>query len=179
MSNLTVEQYEQHARDFLAGHWAFADIPPEYPATTATVVKLMTGLEYVVDAAAIGDYIERGRMIPPPMRGRNRVWMAADIVELLSVLENNRKWRPLSVRHQHKKTRWEIHRELALAGQAPPVFDDLDRFTVEELLRQLVEVDQREVRELLHTAIMIKIDELQTRLAEHAKKRIRKVSAQN
>jgi hypothetical protein len=177
--SLTVEQHEERAREFLSPYWAFADVHPEYPASTGTVVKLMIGLQYVVDAAAVREIIDRGKMVSPRARGGKLHWMAADIVELMGQLEDGRKWAPLSPRHQHKKTRWEIHRELAAAGQAPPVFNDLDQFSAEDLLRHLVEADQREVRELLHTAILIKIDEFQAAWREKTKRTIRKVSAQN
>ena len=172
----TRENHEEECREFLSRKFG---IEADYPTSTANVIKLLTNAEYLVDVAAINDLMARERIIPPKMRAGRREWLAMDVVELLAQLEHDRRWMPLSPKHHHKLTRWELHRQLAAAGQAPPVFTDIEKFSIEELLRLMIEAEQREVREMLWTAINIKLDGLRAKAVEHIKEHVRSVSARN
>ena len=111
----TKAEFEQAARERLAGYWTVLECEPHYPASSETVIDLLSAAEYAIDH----DYLVKAmddRMVPfPPRHGGRLLWMAKDICVFMFAMEFRRRWKPFARSHQHKLTQFE--KLTALAGE--------------------------------------------------------------
>ena len=115
--------------------------PPSYPADTATVVRLLSAVEYDVTADTLLGYLTE-KSIPPVQRLNGRLaWSATNITTAACALEARRKWKPFSTLHGHKKTMIERLQEIyAREGtNGGTAFSDLADFDYDALLALLIQ----------------------------------------
>lgn len=136
--NVTTQ--EEIARQRLAGWWAaMGVVEPEYPADTATVVRLVQAAEYACDHDTVLAYLNGG-VIPPVPEGDNggHAWNATHIVTLACALEMRRKWKPFSQLHAAKFTATEKLMHVCEHG-GESAFTDLAQYDIDALLALLVQ----------------------------------------
>jgi hypothetical protein len=116
------------------------------------VVALLAALDYDATPNTLAEF-QRKRYVPA-VEGD---WSPVDVYCLLAALESRRRWRPAPSRHDPKKSgaRLEIER-LQREGVNPPVVD-LDGYSVEDLLLQMVGSDNRAERECLLEVLRLKL----------------------
>ncbi len=100
-------------------------------------------------------FISRGYVSEPP-GGR---WTALHLHCASASLEGRRRWLSAPSRHDAKKSEARLQIESAQA-QGIPVFHDLENSSLEDLLIQFVQTDQRQLREVLYEAVRAKMDQL-------------------
>lgn len=122
------------------------------PTNAAEVVELLDRLDYDCTPRTLEQFIERGYISDP-----GDCWDCVAVYCLLGGLESRRRWKPTPSKHDLKKSgaRLEIEK-LQAEGIDPPVVD-LDRTTVEDLLIQLTQCDQRAIREVIFEALKLKL----------------------
>jgi hypothetical protein len=117
------------------------------------VAALLRSCGYDCTPGVVAEFVRKSYISEP------EVWTAPYVHALTAALECRRRWLPTpNVYHDPKKSaqRLEIER-LQNEGVNPPI-DDLDQHTVEDLLIQLVQHDQRHVREALYECLRFKLD---------------------
>lgn len=131
---------EQSARDKIAGWWTLLGVAePQYPADTATVCKLLQGVDYIVTPDDAIAYVQQNIIPPVPGSNGRHEWNASNIIALASALELRRRWQPFSQLHGHKMTQVEKVKQLC-EHRGESAFVDLARFDTDGLLGMLVQV---------------------------------------
>lgn len=124
------------------------------PTTAGEVVEMLTRIGYDCTPRTLAEFVEKGYISDP-----GDVWGPVEVYVLAAALECRRRWLPTpNPRHDLKKSgfRLEIER-LRAEGVDPPV-RDLDDHSIEDLLLQLCQCDQRAVREALYETVRLKLD---------------------
>lgn len=122
------------------------------PTTAGEVVAFLERCDYLVTARTLSEFAEKHYVSDPGDQ-----WDAVAVYCLMAALESRRRWKPAPSRHDHKKTGISLQIEAArAAGVAEPI-NDLDRYTVEDLLLQLTQCDHRATRECLYEALREKL----------------------
>lgn len=140
-----------HAAEVVAG---MADsVGLAAPVTAAEVVALLDRLDYACTPNTLAEFVRKGFISDP-----GDTWDSVSTYCLMAGLEARRRWKPAPSRHDLKKSgfRLEIER-LRAEGVDPPV-RDIDDHSVEDLLLQLCQCDQRAVREALYETVRLKLD---------------------
>lgn len=86
-------------------------------------------------------------------------WRPQHVHCAAAALESRRRWQPTPSRHDAKKSAARLQIETA-RKEGIDVFNDLDATTLEDLLIQLTQTDQRQIREVLYEAVREKMDRL-------------------
>lgn len=130
--------------------------PLDWPADTRDVLRAAQMLGYRVDGDYLIGLLNQG--IPPVVKlgGKHR-WTAFDAWHLLAVLDSRRRWE-LHPLHLHKLSALErLVLEAEAAGK--PAFDDLDNYSVEQLLLLMELAETTALRHMLRVALMAKLRE--------------------
>lgn len=151
---------ESKAAESIAPFWTNADIHPGYPASTATVVKLMSEAEYECTADTVAEFLRKGYLTGLPTRDGQFKWRASDIAAFATGLESRRRWRWDSKMHAAKWCAFEIQYHMARAAGLDHPFEDLDKCTVEDLLLLIVKADQEHIRQGIRLILAIKLKEV-------------------
>ncbi|HVK14432.1 MAG TPA: hypothetical protein VM597_37180 [Gemmataceae bacterium] len=127
--------------------------PVQDQFTPAEVAGLLSAVGYVVTQGTLAEFV-RKRYVSDP----GDQWSPVNIYCLAAALESRRRWAPAPGPHDLKKTgiRLELER-LQADGVNPPIVD-LDRYTLEDLLLQMAQSDNRMEREALYETLRLKLD---------------------
>ena len=129
-----------------------------YPMTDQQVIEVLDSIDYRVDLETIHRYLSARYIECPTMQAGRRQWEPLDVAPLKDALEFRREWKPFSRFHDPKKSLYERLREQAEAsGNANP-FRDLERYSLEDLLLYWREADTQPLRDMLFTAVKIKME---------------------
>ena len=122
------------------------------PANAAEAIELLTKLDYAVSKRTLEEFIERKYISDP-----GDAWDCVAVYCLMGALESRRRYKSADRRHDFKKTgiRLEIER-LRAEGIDPPIHD-IDDITLEDLLLQITQCDQRAIREALYETLREKL----------------------
>lgn len=137
---------------------ALAGLDAAESYTARQVVQMMRAAGYACTLNTLREFISKRYISPPTDMD---AWDSVYVWTLANALESRRRWQPTpNPRHDVKKSvaRLEIERQVA-AGE--PAIADIDQYTVEDLLIQLVNCDQRGIREALYEAVKLKLDGLE------------------
>lgn len=157
IGNSRLQVSEKAAAEAVAPFWQNAGLQPSYPASTATVVKLMADAEYEVTADTVAEFLRKGYLDGVPTHNGQHKWRASDIAAFATGLETRRRWRWDSTMHAAKWCSFEIQLHMARTAGFDHPFDDLDKSTVEDLLLLMVEADQKELRQGIRLLLSLKL----------------------
>lgn len=119
--------------------WQLAGEQPSYPASTATVDRLLQAVEFESTHERLLEMVDAG-LIPSPERDGTRLeWSATDIVAAATALNDRRAWLPFSKIHAAKFTFAERMRQVA-EHHGEQLFSDLAEMDLRRLLAALIEV---------------------------------------
>jgi len=144
----------------IASFWTHAATNPGYPASTATVVKLMAEAEYDCTSDTIAEFLRKGYISEVPTSKGQHKWRASDIASLATAMEARRRWRWDSKLHASKWTAFEIQLHMARAAGLDHPFEDLDSNTVEDLLHLMVRAEPEHVRQGIRVLLSVKLAEV-------------------
>jgi hypothetical protein len=131
---------------------------PDWPIGTQAVCDILRATEYRCDVADLLGMLDRQEIDVPRVGGR-LTWTASCVAVAMGLLESLRRWQWPSRRHGWKFTVPERMAAEARAADAGCPFDDLDDWTVEQLLHLLEQVESREVRHAIRVACEWKLRE--------------------
>ena len=121
------------------------------PTGTSDVCELLDRLGYQCTPGTLAEFVRKGYVSEPAE------WDAVSVYCLMAALELRRRWkRTPCPQHDHKKTGARLFVERSLAEGGPGV-NDLDRYSVEDLLLQLTQTGDRPTRECLFEALTLKL----------------------
>lgn len=122
------------------------------PTTPGEAVELARACGYDCTPGTVAEFVRKG-YVSDPGGVADAVWVYC----FIAALEARRRWKPTPCVHDPKKsgTRLLIE-QMRNAGVAEPL-NDIDRYTVEDLLLQLTNCDNRAVREALYEAVKAKL----------------------
>lgn len=140
----------EHAATVVADLAAGVGLPT--PTTAEEVVEMLTKLDYDVTRGTVAEFARKKYFGPDP----GDAWTPADVYAFMAALEARRRWRPTPSRHDMKKSGFRIEVERLQAEGVTPVHD-LDDHTLEDLLLQIAQADNRMLREALLESINLKL----------------------
>jgi hypothetical protein len=118
----------------------------------AMVVALLDRCDYVVGPGTFSEFERKGYFQPPG----NGIWTAEQVVRLVRTLNYLRRWKPGS--NQFDKVKPLIRRMIESGDDS--ALKDLEGSTIEVLLVQIAEADDRNTREMLREAIIRRMNEV-------------------
>lgn len=130
-----------------------------FPVPTKVAVEILNQLDYVVDAEALIAAVEANAIPLPKFANGGLLWSQDDLLAAATYLELRQAWKPCSVRHDVKKSRWRTLAELADAVGTPEVTERMADFDTARLLVLLTEHDCREVREGIAAVLWARLRE--------------------
>ena len=129
------------------------EVKDEYePVEVAT---LMRHAGFAVTPATIPEFVRKGYIAEPLDPG---AWDASAIYTLCAALASRRRFLPTPCVHDARKSGFRLQLETIIAGGQYPPINDLDQHSIEDLLIQLTECDDRPTREILYETLRLKIE---------------------
>lgn len=126
--------------------------------TRDEVARLMHASGYACSLNTIGEFI-RKRFIGDP---DGDIWTPSHVYCLGMALESRRRWQPMpNLAHDSKKS--GARQRLEMAKLAGAEVNDLDQYTLEDLLLRMAEDERRAVREANYEAVLLKLEQLGVR----------------
>jgi hypothetical protein len=148
---------ETSCQEKRAGLWRTADRHPSYPATTETVVGLLTDCGYLITAGKLSEWLKAEAIPAPPTRGGKWLWSARHILIVVTHCEAWRRYDVLHPAHVHKASPIEVLNAEATRAGAGSVFNDLERYDLQSLTVMLVQTEDLAVREMIAVALRTKL----------------------
>ncbi len=144
------------SRRLVNGFCAFTATEPREHFSRDEVVELLRGVGFAVVPDTLREFTAKGYCTEPPS-GR---WEAIHVHALAAALDSRRRWLP-GPNQLHDAKKSPTRRDLELAKAAGvPVFTDLEKFTLEDMLITLAECDNRMQREFVYEAVRAKLEAL-------------------
>ena len=128
----------------------------KWPVDTVMAFWLVAGLGYEVDKARFMYWLDNGTFIPPGKVHNRYQWTREDVLRLATHCEEKRCWLPLVTRHQHKKTPHELQKEADRFAALVQLDRELQKKSEAELLVELAECDDADMRKMLYNVITSK-----------------------
>src|SRR5262245_47823136 len=120
-------------------------VPFREAFSAAEAAELARRLHFEAVPGTVAEFQRKGYFACPDAGALSPV----ELFCWLMALDARRRWRPSPSAHDLKKSAARLQAERARAAGEPPVID-LERFTLEDCLLQLVGCDQRQLREALY-----------------------------
>ena len=149
---------EDQAIAIVSPLWDIAALTPHWPIRLETVVALATAADFVVDGEYIGDLVAKGVLEAPPNVSGQDQWSPLHFCALVGLLERDERWKPFPSRHDSKKTDVRLSAEVRFAaGKVDEVHDELADWSPGEILRLIVNCDDRDSRRNLADGLLAKM----------------------
>lgn len=131
---------------------------PAYPTTNENVGILIRSLGYECTEQKFAEFVDRGLIVHPPRIAGRLAWSASSISNLIECLEYHRCWKPGAPQHAWKRNAFERDRDMAEAfGNADSLQATVDAWTLDDLLRLILDASSVEARQAVHSALRIKL----------------------
>ncbi len=135
---------------------AFADVEMKDEWTREEVANLLHACGYAVTLGTVGEMIRKNYVGEPD----DDRWEPGHIFALAMSLESRRRWLPMpNLAHDGKKSAARQAIEMARLSGAVEI-DDLDQFSLEDLLIRMAETSNLQLREGYHEGIRAKLEDL-------------------
>ncbi len=152
MQERTITVDPAHGRAVIEQFCVEAGVPFVESFTSAQAAELATRHDYACTVGTILELQRKGYISAQDTEALS----PADVYCLLGALEARRRWKPAPSRHDSKKSGIRLQIEAAQAHGEQPIHD-LDSHTVEDLLLQLTQTDNRTLREILYETLRLKL----------------------
>lgn len=143
----------------LAHMWQQADVLPCYPATTTTVVELLRGNGFDVNADVLENWIRTGMVPGVQIRAGRFAWSAQNILTASIQADTWKRWIPLHPRHIHRMSAVELA-EAQAGAVGETAFTDLDTFDVQAFTVMLERCNDPQLRHVLAVGLRSKLKSL-------------------
>ncbi len=152
----TVHVDPEHARRVIEAFSVQVGLPFREAYSPFDAAELARAHEYGCSPGTITEFIRKGYFGPVDPEALS----PADVYCLFAALEARRRWQPCPSRHDAKKTGIRLAIEQLQADGTAPLHD-LDDHSLVDLLLQLVQSDNRPLRELLYESLRLKLKDFE------------------
>jgi hypothetical protein len=150
---MQTERHQEQADQLLAEYCRLTGMTWRETWTTGELVELLARLGFVADEGTLEMFVQRGRMEAP-----EGLWDSVAVQRAVTELDVRRRWRAGSEFHDKKKSAARIEVEQVIReSRGPELFADVDQYDLEALLLNMVESENRQVREQFYERVRIKL----------------------